>query len=402
MCFKENCFIGKKKNSFFEIFNVHTSHTIISYFFLLFIIFQARTDLSAQSTPAAATTQEPNIQNVNPNVIHSSSSTTASSVSSRISSPPNSGNNKSQVITQNIHLKNTTSGATAASLKENCSQAESLVVSVPLSATTVPGIQLPTNSSNNTSNSSSVSTIVQMQTTSPMSSVSSSSISTHGSLYQHLTNNQTGSQRASPLVHQQQGGRSSSPLVPTTSSLTLDNSSSNHTSVLQNMNSATSGGSVISSTGFHGNNLSATGSTSTTETSPTMLKVQYEKQPQSRIHAIIQQEESGRRSRYVQLWLFFSSLPSLIITYFFPFIVLFMLSFVNRYCLSFQHAHWIFFSSIILNFISVCIFFEFKFFFYFNSIIIFIFHVFKNHEMIKKFALFLSLSYYILLIIICH
>lgn len=260
--------------------------------------------MSSQSTPAAATTQEPNIQNVNPNVIHSSSSTTASSVSSHISSPPpNSGNNKSQVITQNIHLKNT-SGATAASLKENC-QAESLVVSVPLSATTVPGIQMPTNSSNNTSNSSTVSTIVQMQTTSPMSSVTSSSLTTHGSLYQHLTNNQTGSQRASPLVQQsgqQQGGRSVSPLVPTTSSLTLDNnSSSNHTSVLQNMNSTGgSGGSVISSTGFHGSNLNATGSTSTTDISPTMLKsIQYEKQPQSRIHAIIQQEESGRRSRYV-------------------------------------------------------------------------------------------------------
>ncbi|XP_070498908.1 protein AF-10 isoform X4 [Chironomus tepperi] len=257
---------------------------------------KARTDLSSQSTPAAATTQEPNIQNVNPNVIHSSSSTTASSVSTHISSPPNSGNNKSQVITQNIHLKNT-SGATAASLKENC-QAESLVVSVPLSATTVPGIQMPTNSSNNPSNSSTVSTIVQMQTTSPMSSVTSSSLATHGSLYQHLTNNQTGSQRASPLVQQQQqGGRSASPLVPTTSSVTLDNSSSNHTSVLQNMNSTGNGGSVISSTGYHGSNLNTTGSTSTTETSPTMLKVQYEKQPQPRIHAIIQQEESGRRSR---------------------------------------------------------------------------------------------------------
>ncbi|KAL7039400.1 hypothetical protein ACKWTF_009898 [Chironomus riparius] len=263
---------------------------------------KARTDLSAQSTPAAATTQEPNIQNVNPNVIHPSSSTTASSLSSHhISSPPNSGNNKSQVITQNIHLKNT-SGATAASLKENC-QAESLVVSVPLSATTVPGIQMQTNSSNNnTSNNSTVSTIVQMQTTSPMSSVTSSSLATHGSLYQHLTNNQTGSHRASPLVQQQQAGRSVSPLVATTSSITLDNSSSNHTSVLQNMNSTTSGGSVISSTGFHGSNLNTTGSTSsttttTTEISPTMLKVQYEKQPQSRIHAIIQQEESGRRSR---------------------------------------------------------------------------------------------------------
>ncbi|KAL7039403.1 hypothetical protein ACKWTF_009898 [Chironomus riparius] len=262
---------------------------------------KARTDLSAQSTPAAATTQEPNIQNVNPNVIHPSSSTTASSLSSHhISSPPNSGNNKSQVITQNIHLKNT-SGATAASLKENC-QAESLVVSVPLSATTVPGIQMQTNSSNNnTSNNSTVSTIVQMQTTSPMSSVTSSSLATHGSLYQHLTNNQTGSHRASPLVQQQQAGRSVSPLVATTSSITLDNSSSNHTSVLQNMNSTTSGGSVISSTGFHGSNLNTTGSTSsttttTTEISPTMLKVQYEKQPQSRIHAIIQQEESGRRS----------------------------------------------------------------------------------------------------------
>jgi hypothetical protein len=297
--------------------------------------------LSAQSTPAAATTQEPNIQNVNPNVIHSSSSTTtsASSVSSHISSPPpNSGNNKSQVITQNIHLKNTTSGATAASLKEN-SQAESLVVSVPLSATTVPGIQMPTNSSNNnnTSNSSTVSTIVQMQTTSPMSSVTSSSLTTHGSLYQHLTNNQTGSQRASPLVQQQQGGRSSSPLVPTTSSLTLDNSSSNHTSVLQNMNSAGNGGGVISSTGYHGSNLNATGSTSTTETSPTMLKVQYEKQPQSRIHAIIQQEESsGRRSRYVQLWLTVIQLLFTSFPYFTIFLSFHCVVYVVVCCLSFH------------------------------------------------------------------
>lgn len=255
--------------------------------------------MNSQSTPAAATPQEPNIQNVNPNVIHSSSSsTTASNISSHhVSSSPNSGNNKSQVITQNIHLKNTTSGIAASTTASSSSKDnESLVVSVPLSATSVPGIQLPTNSSN--SNSPIVSTIVQMQT-SPMS-VSSSSIPppTHGSLYQHLTNNQPGSQRASPLMQQShQQGRSSSPNnIPTTNTLNLENSSSNHTSVLQNMNSGT--GSVISSTGFHGSNVAGT-----TDTSPTMLKVHYEKQPQSRIHAI-QQEESGRRSRYVQTIMF--------------------------------------------------------------------------------------------------
>lgn len=177
-------------------------------------------------------------------------------------------------------------------MKEERQQGESLVVSVPLSsATTVPGIhQLPTNSSNNnTSNSSTVSTIVtnqaQMQQTTmsvssssalPPSSSSSSTASSsasHGSLYQHLTNNQGGSQRASPIV----------PIGSSSLAHDSHNSSNNHTSVLQNINS----GGVISAAGFHN------------DTSPTMLKVQYEKQSSSRLHAIQQEEaQTGRRSRY--------------------------------------------------------------------------------------------------------
>lgn len=218
---------------------------------------------------------------------------TAASNSSPHVSPPSSiaggSSNKSQVITQNIHAKSASSG----SIKDQ--QSESLVVSVPLSVS-VPGIQLPTNSSNNnTSNNSIVSTIVtnqaQIQTASPTMSVSvsSSSLSSHGSLYQHLTNNQPGNQRASPLVQQ---GRSS-PIAPNTSSLINDgHTSSNHTSVLQNMNNSGTGG-VISSAGFHGPSIN------TTESSSTMLKIQYEKQPVSRVQAI-QQEESSRRSRYVE------------------------------------------------------------------------------------------------------
>jgi hypothetical protein len=254
--------------------------------------------LNSQSTPAAAT-QEPNIQNVNPNVIHSSgsSSTAASnaSSSSHITSPTSSSTtsiNKSQVITPNIHAKSSSNNV---NVKDDRPKGgESLVVSVPLSSTTtvpVPGIQMPTNSVHNSSNSTTVSTIVtnqaQIQNTSPTTmSVSSSSLpASHGSLYQHLTNSQAGNQRASPLV-----GRAS-PIVPLgNSSLAHDshNNSSNHTSVLQNINS----GGVIS-TGFHG-------STSLNETSPTMLKVQYEKQSSSRVHVLQQEEaQSGRRSRYV-------------------------------------------------------------------------------------------------------
>lgn len=242
--------------------------------------------MNPQSTPAAATppATEPNIQNVNPNVIHS---TTVSSVSSHIpsASPVTTpANNKSQVITQNIHVKQSVSS-------KDERQPESLVVSVPLSsATTVPGIQLPTtNSSNiNSNTNSTVSTIVtnQAQTSSPTIQLSSSVLAPQGSLYQHLTNNQSGNQRASPLI-QQSIGRAS-PLTPTPSPLINESHGiNNHTSVLQNMNS----GSVIASAGFPGVSTSVTETTSSG-----MLKVTYEKQATSRIHAI-QHEESSRRSR---------------------------------------------------------------------------------------------------------
>jgi hypothetical protein len=317
--------------------------------------------LNSQSTPAAAVTQqgEPNLQNVNPNVIHSShggqatASSNTSSSSTHLSSPPPSlppppttssaaansaSNSKSQVITQNIHAKTTSGGGV--NMKDDRQQPVVEAMST-LSANTVPGVQLPTNSSNNTSNSPSVSTIVntnqvQMQTTSPTMSVSvsSSSIASHGSLYQHLTNNQTGNQRerASPLVQGVHQGRAS-PITPTTSSLVNDGHS-NHTSVLQNMNSSAG---VISSAGFHGTNT-------TQEPNPAMLKAQYEKQ--SRIHALQQQEETGRRSRYVEC--FSPCVCPLLYCFSNPFVIVFVVSVVvnhqkNGFRLSFHQkvAHWI-------------------------------------------------------------
>ncbi|MGL5471630.1 MAG: hypothetical protein ACRDCT_26215, partial [Shewanella sp.] len=162
--------------------------------------FQARTDPTSLPTPAAATAppQEPNIQNVNPNVIHSTGSTTVASASSshHTASPASSpaANNKSQVITQNIQVK---------SKDDRQQQPESLVVSVPLSSATVPGIQLPTtNSSNSSSSNSTVSAIVSNQQPPTASPTIASSLPSQGSLYQHLTNNQTGNQRASPLIQQ--------------------------------------------------------------------------------------------------------------------------------------------------------------------------------------------------------
>lgn len=233
--------------------------------------------------PAATTalTQEPNIQNVNPNVIHVTSSTTVTSASSSqntttsISTTP-LNNNKSQVITQNIHVKS----------KDDRQQPESIVVSVPLTSATVPGIQLPTtNSSNSSSNNiSTVSTIVSNQPPTALP-ILAATVPPQGSLYQHLTNNQSGSQRVSPLI--QQGTGRVSPLTPTPSPLANDNyAANNHTSVLQNMNSSTS--SVISSAGFHGTNVETSSSG--------MLKVSYEKQVQPRVQAI-QHEETTRRSR---------------------------------------------------------------------------------------------------------
>lgn len=254
------------------------------------------------TTPATASqtpTLEPNIQNVNPNVIHSvCSAVTSASINFTSSvSPPQasiasdgtSNNNKSQVITQNIHAKS--SGSGTKDDRQQTQHSESLVVSVPLSSATVPGIQLPTtNSSSN--NNSTISTIVatnqiqqQAATSSPTMPVSSSAPA-HGSLYQHLTNNQQGPHRTSPLIQQQQAMGRSSPSTATPSP-------HNHTSVLQNMNALTGG--VISSAGFH--NVTTT-SNSTTETSPSgMLKVTYEKQTGSRLQAI--QQEEARRSRYV-------------------------------------------------------------------------------------------------------
>ena len=265
--------------------------------------------MPSQATPAAATAapQEPNIQNVNPNVIHPTGLTTVTSVQSHISSasPTTSqANNKPQVITQNIHVK-LCGGSKDDRQQQNQQQQpqqqqqpESLVVSVPLSsATTVPGIQLPTtNSSNNSSNSSStVSTIVtnqaqlqhQQQPPAPQPMLSSSL--TQGNLYQHLTNNQPVNQRASPLI--QQGMGRASPITPTPSSLANDGHGvNNHPSVLQNMNTGTGG--VISSAGFHGISTS----TSETSNSSSMPKVVQEKQLTTRIQAI-QHEETTRRSR---------------------------------------------------------------------------------------------------------
>lgn len=295
--------------------------------------------MNPQSTPAAATVppQEPNIQNVNPNVIHSTGSTTVTSVSSHITSaspttsPATGANNKPQVITQNVHAK------LSGGIKEERQpqQPESLVVSVPLSsATTVPGIQLPTtNSSNSTSNNNStVSTIVanqalqlQQPLTTTITIQPSSVPPPQGSLYQHLTNNQQANQRGSPLI--QQGVGRASPHTPTPSSLTSDGHGvNNHTSVLQNMNSSTGG--VISSAGFHGitNNVS--------EPSMAGLKVTFEKQAPSRIQAI-QQEETTRRSRYVRL--FVQVIPHCVVL---SLLCVVMISYANTFALNWQEENF--------------------------------------------------------------
>lgn len=190
-------------------------------------------------------------------------STATAPVASPATSPTN---NKSQVIQHGM----------LASKKEERQQAESLVVSVPLSSATVPGIQLPTNS---ISNNLSVSTIVSTN----QSTATSTTASMHqGTLYQHLTNSQAANQRASPHIQQPLGR--ASPITPTPSHLVNDissHSANNHSSVLQNMNSAGSNSSsVISSAGFqqHSNEPPVK--------VPTSARIQA-----------IQHEETGRRSR---------------------------------------------------------------------------------------------------------
>lgn len=157
-------------------------------------------------------------------------------------------------------------------------------MSVPLSSASVPGIQLPTNS---LSNNLSVSTIVNTHQATATSTTASSSLH-QGTLYQHLTNSQVANQRASPHIQQPLGR--ASPITPTPGHLgseTSVHSANNHSSVLQNMNSSSSSaGSVISSAGFQQHTAEPT------------TKVSYEKTASTRIQAI-QQEETGRRSRYV-------------------------------------------------------------------------------------------------------
>lgn len=186
-------------------------------------------------------------------------------------------------------------------------QSESLVVSVPLSSATVPGINLPsTNSSNNNSSISNHTTIMttnQQSPTMPASVVPTSTTLPHtGTLYQHLTtnSNSTGNNhRSSPLVQQQttnlHGVGRQSPHTPTPGLGTNDHGSqSNHTSVLQNINAT-----VVTSVGVISNSsISIHPNAETTSTG--MLKITYDKQPATRVAALQQEESvsSGRRSRY--------------------------------------------------------------------------------------------------------
>lgn len=188
--------------------------------------------------------------------------------------------NKQQVITQNVSTK-----LSAGAVKEQ--QPESLVVSVPLSAT-VPGINLPT-----TTNNSSTTIVSAHQTSMPPAQPTS--------LYQHLTNN-TSNHRASPLIQhhnliqQHHAGRQS----PLRSIGQLERSSTNvgnhshvsQTSVLQSSSSS----SVINSMPVTHNTVHP----STETTSATgMVKISYDKQVGSRV-AALQQDESisnSRRSR---------------------------------------------------------------------------------------------------------
>lgn len=185
-------------------------------------------------------------------------------------------------------------------------QSESLVVSVPLSSATVPGINLPSTNSSNNSNLSNHTTIVtsnQQSPTMPASVVPTSTTLPHtGTLYQHLTTNSnsaTGNNhRSSPLVQQQTTnlhavGRQS-PHTPTPGPGTNDHGSqSNHTSVLQNINTT-----VVTSVGVISNSsISIHPNAETTSTG--MLKITYDKQPATRVAALQQEESvsSGRRSR---------------------------------------------------------------------------------------------------------
>ncbi|XP_062712439.1 protein AF-10 isoform X9 [Aedes albopictus] len=280
------------------------------------------------SSPHQPPTGDPNIQNVSPNLIQSHTSNIISS-SIKHQQQPNSPQLQQQSQQQQQQQQ-----------QQSQQHTPSLVVSVPLSTATVPGVNLPANNSGggggNSSNSSTSASNNAPNSSSGISNastiVSPGQMPPGSSLYQQLTQRTSDqlmnvtTNRASPVIQQQSSSSSSSHVIQNPAHSVLERQSP----------SMRSSPAIISSVGSHlpsqqlqhpfssgvgleltasslSSNVSVLQSISpvpmsaiqSTSSSPIIpgggdggLKISYEKQVSvSRITALQEEELSGRRSR---------------------------------------------------------------------------------------------------------
>lgn len=251
-----------------------------------FFIFQPKTETSPQILQIV---NEPNLQNVNPTTIISSAN--ISTTKQQQSQPQKQ--QISQVLTPATIILNP--GLKPPILKDvnderlqvaptNFSQTSqpSLVVSVPLSQATIAGVNAP------------------MTTTVNLSAVQSAAGVTQSALFQQLSQNRTSPVVTLPQLHNHQNPiERQSPLIQQTSSPSPshpishpDHSSSNSQSSLSVLQSVSPAPQVVTqamSSGSIIGTLDGGGGGG--------LKIAFEKQPNSRIAQLSQEDLPARRSR---------------------------------------------------------------------------------------------------------
>ncbi|XP_055539177.1 protein AF-10 isoform X5 [Wyeomyia smithii] len=269
---------------------------------------KAKTEPNSPHNPSG----EINIQNVSPNLVQS---------------------HASNVISSSIKHQQQSNSPQLQQQQQGQQHTPSLVVSVPLSTATVPGINLPTSNSNSSSGTGTSITANNASSNSSSSStpniISTSQMSSGSSLYQqltHRTNDQIAnatSNRSSPIIQQQQSNMASH-VIQNSAHIMLERHSPSMRSspaIITSAGSQQQQSNLFSSGG--GMDLNLAGLTSgvsvlqsispvpmstiqSTSSSPIIpgnggdggLKISYEKQTSNvRISALQDEKLSGRRSR---------------------------------------------------------------------------------------------------------
>ncbi|XP_062555383.1 protein AF-10 isoform X6 [Armigeres subalbatus] len=285
---------------------------------------KAKTEPSSPHNP----TGDPNIQNVSPNLIQSH---TSNIVSSAI---------KHQQQPNSPQLQQHQQSPQQQQQQQGQQHTPSLVVSVPLSTATVPGVNLPANNSGGGGGGSSSASSTSASNNAPNSSsgntstiVSPGQMPSGSSLYQQLTQRTSdqimnvAANRASPVIQQQSSSASSSHVIQNPAHSILERQSpsmrlspaiissagSQHLLGPQTQHTFSGGGLELIASSTISSNVSVLQSVSpvpmsaiqSTSSSPIIpgggdggLKISFEKQVSvSRITALQEEDLTGRRSR---------------------------------------------------------------------------------------------------------